>query len=52
MATQISIILEVDEDDADPSDGTGLTEAAYLRLSEVLSAEGYMFVSGPDLVHA
>jgi hypothetical protein len=37
---RIEITLEVDPEDADPSDSTGLTESAFNRFMDALSGLG------------
>lgn len=47
---KIRIVLDViDTDDQDLDDSTGLTEAAYLRLSNAISNAGFDIASGPDI---
>lgn len=47
---KIRIVLDVlDEEDQDPADSTGLTEAAYLRLASAISNAGFDIQSGPDM---
>ena len=47
---KIRIVLDViDDEDQDPADSSGLTEAAYLRLASAISDAGFDIESGPDV---
>jgi hypothetical protein len=47
---KIRIVLDVlDEEDQDPDDSSGLTEGAYLRLTDAISNAGFDIDSGPDV---
>lgn len=46
---KITMTLNVPNiEDIDPADPTGLTEAAYTRLSDAIVDAGFEFVDGPD----
>lgn len=48
---QISLVLgTVDTDIIDHDDYTGLTEVAFLQLTEALTSIGFEFVEGPKAV--
>lgn len=41
----VTVTIEIDDEDADPSSDTGLTEAAFNDLHDALS--GYSITNGP-----
>lgn len=45
---KITMTLDVEPEDVDEADGTGLTSAAYDRLSEAIADAGFEFDRGPD----
>jgi hypothetical protein len=47
---RVQLVLDVDESDADPTDSTGLTGAAYDRLDAALVDAGFTIADGPDIV--
>jgi hypothetical protein len=46
----VQVTLAVNPEDQDPDSGTGLTEAAYDRLSAALMFHGFEIHSGPERV--
>jgi hypothetical protein len=49
--THVLLIIEADPDDSDETDGSGLTEEAFTRLSDAVADAGFTLVKGPDLEH-
>jgi hypothetical protein len=45
---KILLILDAEPADSDPGDSTGLTEEAFVRLSEAVADAGFTLVKGPD----
>lgn len=45
---KILLILAVDPADSDPNDASGLTEKAFVRLTEAVADAGFTLEQGPD----